>query len=153
MFATDDGAGAIAGSFSTQVDGFPLDGTVTCLSVIGNTVVVGGSGTYWDGFDNVTRYQTMFFTDNGPTGTSDTAAVLPMTDTGPADCGVASPSQDALWYGQVEILSGGSDSGTVSGQGTSSIGGGSGTRTFQFDGERLAAHPRIGDRAVAVDAD
>ena len=74
VFATDDGAGAIAGSFSTQVDGFPLDGTVTCLSVSGNTVVVGGSGAYWDGFDNVTRYQTMFFTDNGPTGTSDTAA-------------------------------------------------------------------------------
>ena len=133
--ARDDGAGSLTGSVRMTRNGQPSDGTVACLAVDGGSIIVGGATTPSGPFPPPIEYFTLYLTDNGPTGTLDTVAFDGPTSTGPPDCGGPGPSQQPLSYGQVTILTGPSDSGTVSGHGTSPIGT-FGTRTFDVDAQR-----------------
>ena len=76
---------------------------------------------------------TVFLTDAGGSGTDSVAFDGPNAGTA-ADCDATSPTQTALTNGGVTVLNGPSDSGTVSGSGTSNDG--FQTTTFEFDGER-----------------
>ncbi len=133
--AISDGAGDIGGNFRMQHAGSSFNGTVTCVVVTGNEVVVGAVSGPFNG--NPILYATLFMTDNGADGTTDTVAFDGPTGMAPPDCSAASPPQQSLWYGQVTILDGPSVAGTVSGDGTNAVGR-SATRTFQFDGSRDA---------------
>ena len=81
---------------------------------------------------------TLYLTDNGPNGTQDTAAFDGPTNMQPPDCSSAGPFQQNLSYGQVMIVDGPSEIGTVSGNGTNNMGSGY-TRTFAFDAGRNSA--------------
>ena len=97
---------------------------------------------------------TLFLTDNGPDGATDTFAYDGPNGQGmggPPDCDATSPTQKTLWYGQVTILDQPSESGQVSGSGTSDLGYGS-TRTFAFDATRDAAGAVTGTFSVSEGA-
>ncbi len=137
LTVSDDGAGSVSGWLEVGTGGSIASGPVTCLSITGNQVVAGGESPN-GGPGGGSLWFTVFLTDNGPDGATDTAAVDGPTSMASPDCSTPSPSQQALYYGQVTILTGAPDAGTVSGQGTSSIGGFA-TRTFDFNGERDAS--------------
>lgn len=147
--ATSDGNGVVDGTFTLARFNTTVSGSITCLRVVGDAVVVGGQGTIPSGGGgSMTVYVTLYLTDNGPDGTTDTAAFDGPTNMAPPDCYSASPSQQTLWYGQVTILDTPSESGVVSGAGTMGIGGGY-TRTFSFDAARDAGGAVSGTFAIA----
>ncbi len=145
LAVTDDGAGSVGGWLEVGTGGSIASGPVTCLSVSGNQVVAGGESPNGGGGS---LWFTVFLTDNGSDGAMDTAAVDGPTNMALPDCSAPSPPQQVLYYGQVTILTGASDAGTVSGQGTSSIGGFA-TRTFDFSGERDAGGTVTGTYSIS----
>jgi PKD domain len=145
--AADDGAGGLTGSLELS-GGSLFNGGVTCLAVTGNKVVVGATNPS-AGPSGGPLHATLFLTDNGDDGTQDTAALEGPTNMAAADCGSAGPVQTNLTYGQVTILQGSSETGTVSGTGTSAMSGGYGTRTFEFEGARLADGSMSGTYSVS----
>ena len=126
----DDGNGGLDGSVRMSRSGSPTDGTVTCLKIDGDDIVIGGVRGGPPGSE---AGFTVFLTDAGGAGTDSVAFDGPNAGT-PADCDATSPTQTALTTGGVTILNGPSDSGTVSGSGTTYDG--FQTTTFEFDGER-----------------
>ena len=78
---------------------------------------------------------TLFLTDNGPDGMDDTVAIVGWAQGVTPDCGATSPTQQTLSRGQISILHGESESGSVSGEGTSPYSTSS-IRTFSFDADR-----------------
>ncbi len=142
--ATSDGNGGVGGTFSVSRFGTSVSGSITCLRVVGDEIVVGGQGTIPNGGGgSMTVYVTLYLTDNGPGGTTDSAALDGPTNMAPPDCFSAGPPQQTLYYGQVTILDTPSESGVVSGAGTMGLGGGY-TRTFSFDAARAAGRRRLG---------
>lgn len=135
--AIADGSGAVSGRARIQfAGGTSASGDVICLSVTGSSIVVGAVQPGFGGA--MTTWFTVFLTDTGSSGTADTVAFDGPTNMAVPDCTEAGPAQDALWYGQVTILDGPSEHGTVSGGGTTDMGGGS-MRTFDFAATRDAS--------------
>ena len=91
---------------------------------------------------------TLYLTDNGQDGLTDTAALDGPGNMTPPDCASASPPQQSLDFGQVTILTGPSEPGTVVGSGTSDMGSGY-TRTFDFDASRDAGGAVTGTFSIS----
>ena len=142
VVAIADAAGAVSGTIRMNLStGQFGTGQVVCLSVVGDQIVVGGESTPFGGGGfppPPPTWFTLYLTDNGADGTADTAAFEGPSGITQPDCDATGPMQRNLTSGQVTIIRGVSDSGTVSGEGTSPIGTFSpiGTRTFEFDAER-----------------
>ena len=136
--AISDGSGGVDGTIRVSRSGSSVGGSITCLRVVGGEIVVGGQGTIpsgGGGGGTMTAYFTLYLTDNGPDGTTDSAFIDGPTTMAPPDCHAASPPQQGLWYGQVTIIDGPSEYGIVSGDGTMDLGSGY-SRTFSFDAVR-----------------
>ena len=133
--ATDDGTGP-SGTFRVMAPFGPnWTGVVTCLSVTGNTAIVGGTSSNPGSIPPEVAV-TFMVVDNGPT--NDTIVINgpgnidpPCT---PSPFGIA----QSLQSGGLTVATGGAAAaGHASGNGTQSLGFGS-TTTFAFDADRSA---------------
>ncbi len=102
--AISDGAGNFTGNISmSRSFGSSSNGSITCLSVVGNEIVVGGRArnSLVADLPPMVLWFTLYLTDNGPNGTQDMAAFDGPTNMQPPDCSSTAQFPQNLSYGQV----------------------------------------------------
>ena len=134
--ASDDGTGAISGTFNVGGPS-PANGSVSCMTITGNTAVVGGYSNGPSGPGGQPQFVTFYFQD-AASGGSDTAYIYGPTYFGTPCSGPPPPPQDLMPVqpgGSIVISTGagGGSNGAVSVVGNGSVQRGFGTAdNFEF---------------------